>query len=283
MKNCPNCSKKVRNDAILCPHCGKAIELIAVEPAPDGQAAGAEVVRSRRSWALPVIIVGCVIVLVIMVIIGMQINQAQVAKREATAAAVRSATEMKANELATQSADLMTQTAYVPTQTKLMAEATSTAYARAVATATQKYLNTQLAGEANLERANLAASKKMPSLGAVVQTLKFYSYIGVMNNGSFEKTALRYGTVFKANEMDGICAMLTIRFTSSQRKGVLYYEYLRPDLVIVKDDSFFDVDKSWWGAYLTSCISDRDLIVGDYIVSIYDKDVKVAKGMFTIK
>jgi hypothetical protein len=86
-----------------------------------------------------------------------------------------------------------------------------------------------------------------------------------------------------SDEMDGLCAMLTIRFTSSQRKGMLNYEYLRPDLVLVKDDAYFDIDKSWWGAYLTSCITDEDLVLGDYIVSIYDGDIKIARGTFTIE
>ena len=283
MKNCPNCFKKIRNSATLCPHCGRDIEPEKLEPAAEAKVEETTAKRSRRSWVLPVIVIGSIIVLAILVIVGIQVNEVQVAKREATVEAVRSATQFRVDQLSTQTAELMTKTAFVPTQTALMAEATSTAFARAVATATQKYLKTQLAGEANLERANLPAAKKMPSLGAMVQNLKFYSYVSVMNNGSFEKSALRYGAVFKADEMDGICAMLTIRFTSSQRKGVLYYEYLRPDLVMVKEDSFFDVDKNWWGAYLTSCISDDDLIVGDYIVSIYDEGVKVARGTFKIE
>jgi hypothetical protein len=199
----------------------------------------------------------------------MEFNKAQVLKQEATAmaeatvAANSTATLVKQNELSTQAAKLLTQTAITINDT-----------ATAQVKATWNYQATEKAKVTNLERANLPAAKQIRSLGATVESLQ---------NATSGQSNQKYGSEFTLEDIDGVCAMLRIRFNSSQRNGILYYEFFGPDSSVVITSQHFDIDKSWYGAYLWGCIGSDKLSRGSYILSIYDGNDKVGKFTFTIK
>jgi hypothetical protein len=208
----------------------------------------------------------------------MEFNKAQVLKQEATAmaeatvAANSTATLVKQNELSTQAAKLLTQTAITINDT-----------ATAQVKATWNYQATEKAKVTNLERANLPAAKQIRSLGATVESLKMYSFNGSLQNATSGQSNQKYGSEFTLEDIDGVCAMLRIRFNSSQRNGILYYEFFGPDSSVVITSQHFDIDKSWYGAYLWGCIGSDQLSRGSYILSIFDGNDKVGKFTFTIK
>jgi hypothetical protein len=278
MKQCPYCAGKNKNDAIVCKHCGKEIDPLKAETVAGEGIAGGEPTRKKKKWLIPVIVLGLIVLIAIVSIISMEINKAQALKQEATAmaeatvAANNTATLVKQNELSTQAAKLLTQTA-------ISINDTATAQVKA----TWNYQATEKAKVGNLERANLPATNKMRSLGATVESLKLYSFKGSLENATHGQTNQKYGSVFTLDDIDGVCAMLRIRFNSTQRNGILYFEFFGPDSSVVITTKHFDIDKSWYGAYLWGCIGSDKLSRGSYILSVFDGSDKVGKSAFTIK
>jgi hypothetical protein len=278
MKLCPYCSEKNKNDAIVCKHCGKEIEPTKVESMAGEGIPGGEPTKKKKKWLIPTIILGLIVLIAIVSIISIELNKAQVLKQEATAmaeatvSANSTATLVKQNELSTQSAKLITQTA-------ISINDTATAQVKA----TWYYQATEKAKVDNLDRANLPAKNKMRSLGATVESLKLYSFKGSLENATSGQTNQKYGSVFTLDDIDGVCAMLRIRFNSTQRNGILYFEFFGPESSVVIATQHFDIDKSWYGAYLWGCIGSDKLSRGSYILSVFDGSDKVGKSTFTIK
>jgi hypothetical protein len=269
MKKCPFCAEIIKDEAIVCRHCGREIDPDAVKLVKGIQKHSKYMRGDKKKWLLPFIVL---LLIGLIAIVGIEINEEKAMKLEATADAIRYLTSVKQNVFSSQTAESINRV--------------STAHARHtqnhLATETA-ILITETAKQLNIIRSNLPATNQIPSMGANATNLSFYSYEYVLQvDGKFKQEDISYGNDFTFNsELGGVCYKLSINFNSTVRYVTLTYELLEPDQDFYKTPVSYSFDRNWSGAIITECNSINSS--GYYALSIFDGDVKVAKGTYTIR